>query len=453
MKNRKRLVSILAGIMAAIMLLTLIVGLIPRPASAASSSEIRKQINELKEQKKEIQNQIKEVQEQYEQNSDEIKDIIARKNVIDQEVQLLSSQLLNINEQISAFNVLIADKQDELDTAQDRYLELNENTKDRIRAMEEDGSVSYWEVLFKARSISDFLDRMNMVEEIAASDQRRLRELADAADHVELAQAELEEEKADLEITKAELDATQAELDAKREEADALILELIAKAEDLQALEAEFEAQEKEFLDQIAQKELEYDEAKLAEWEAYMATYVPPTTAPSDLSPGHTNNSGGTNTGAPSDLSPGTSTGGNPNDVSQGTSGGSTYWMVPCAYSSITSPFGNRVSPTTGASTYHQGVDLDSTTGTPVVASRAGVVVIAGWGNAAGHYVKIDHRDGFSSIYMHLDSYSVSTGQMVSQGQQIGRVGATGITTGDHLHFGIAYNGAYVNPCAYVNLY
>lgn len=446
MKNRKRLVSVLAGIMAAIMLLTLIVGLIPRPASAASSSEIRKQINELKEQKKEIQNQIKDVQAQYEQNENEIADIIARKNVIDQEIQLLSSQLLNINEQISAFNVLIADKQDELDNAEDRYQELNESTKDRIRAMEENGSVTYWEVLFRARSFSDLLDRMNMVEEIAASDQRRLQELSDAADRVEEAQEELEGEKADLEVTKDELDATQEELNAKRQEADDLVLELLAKAEDLQALEAEFEEQQREFLDMIAQKELEYDEAKLAEWEAYMATYVPPTTAPSDLSPGHTNNSSGTNSGnPPSDLSPGTSSG--------TSSGGSAYWMVPCAYTSITSPFGYRESPTAGASTYHQGVDLDADTGTTVVATRAGVVTIAGFANAAGNYVKIDHRDGFSSIYMHLDSYCVSSGQMVSQGQQIGKVGNTGISTGDHLHFGIAYNGGYVNPCQYVNLY
>lgn len=450
MKNRKRLVSVLAGIMAAIMLLTLIVGLIPRPASAASSSEIRKQINELKEQKKEIQNQIKDVQAQYEQNENEIADIIARKNVIDQEIQLLSSQLLNINEQISAFNVLIADKQDELDNAEDRYQELNESTKDRIRAMEENGSVTYWEVLFRARSFSDLLDRMNMVEEIAASDRRRLQELSDAADRVEEAQEELEGEKADLEVTKDELDATQEELNAKRQEADDLVLELLAKAEDLQALEAEFEEQQREFLDMIAQKELEYDEAKLAEWEAYMATYVPPTTAPSDLSPGHTNNSSGTNSGnPPSDLSPGTSSG----NSSGTSSGGSAYWMVPCAYTSITSPFGYRESPTAGASTYHQGVDLDADTGTTVVATRAGVVTIAGFANAAGNYVKIDHRDGFSSIYMHLDSYCVSSGQMVSQGQQIGKVGNTGISTGDHLHFGIAYNGGYVNPCQYVNLY
>ena len=433
MKKRKKLVSVLAGIMAAVLLLSLIAGLLPMPAAAASSSEIRRQINELKEQKEEIQEQIKEVQEQYEQNENEIKDIISRKNVIDQEIQLLNAQLLNINEQISAFNVLIADKQDELDNAENRYLELNEKNKERIRTMEEDGSVTYWEVLFKANDFSDFLDRLNMVEEIAASDQRRLQELGEAADAVEVAQDELEAEKAELEITKAELDATQLELDNKRQEADDLILELLKKAADLEALEAEFEAQEAEFLAQIAAKEQEYDEAKLAEWEAYMATYVPPTTAPSDLSP----STGGT-TGGFSDLSSG---------------GGGGGWLVPCAYTSITSPFGYRTSPTTGASTYHQGVDLDADTGTRVVATRAGIVTIAGWGSAAGNYVKIDHRDGFSSIYMHLSSYCVSSGQMVSAGQTIGYVGNTGVSTGDHLHFGIAKNGAYVNPCAYVPLY
>ena len=136
--------------------------------------------------------------------------------------------------------------------------------------------------------------------------------------------------------------------------------------------------------------------------------------------------------------------------ASGGSSGG---WQVPCSYTSITSPFGNRKSPTAGASSYHQGVDLDTGTGDPVYATRAGVVTIAGWGNAAGNYVQINHQDGFSSIYMHLRDYCVSAGQIVSAGQLIGATGATGITTGDHLHFGISYNGVYVNPCNYVPLY
>ena len=436
MKNRKRMVSILAGVMAFVMLLTLILGLLPTPASAASSSEIRKQINQLKKEKEEIKDKITEVQDQYEQNENEIADIIARKNVIDQEIQLLYTQIQNMNQQLAAYNILIADKQDELDVAEDRYAVLSEENKIRIRTMEEEGELSYWEVLFKANSFSDLLDRLNIVEEIAASDNRRLKELSEAADVVEVAQGELVNEKEEMELAKQELDDTEAELDLKRKEADAIIQELLTKADDLAALEEEFERQEQEFLEEIAKKEVEFDEAKQREWEAYMATYVPPTTAPPVV---NTNNSTATNSGT-------TNQGG-----SVGTGGGGG-WVRPCSYTSITSPFGYRTPPTGGASTYHQGVDLDTGTGWPVVAAKAGTVTIAGWGKAAGNYVQINHHDGFSSIYMHLSSIGVSAGQNVSAGQYIGATGSTGVSTGDHLHFGISLNGVYVNPCSYVPL-
>jgi len=428
MRNRKIIVLILIGLLAVSMHPSI-------PVNAASSSEIRKQINTLKEEKEAIQEKIEEVQAQYEENEDEIANIIGQKNVIDQEVQLLYEQIRNINEQISSFNVLIADKQDELDTAKVKYDVLSEANKSRVRTIEEEGSVSYWEVLFKANSFTDLLDRLNMIEEIAAADKRHLQELSDAADAVEIAQDELETEKADLEETKLELDATELELDAKREEADALIQELLEKADDLEALEAEFEAQEQAFLEEIAAKEIEYDAAKQAEWEAYMATYVPPTTAPAVTS---------TNNGiAPSSGSTTTTT-------TTTTSYGAT-WLVPCSYTSITSPFGYRTAPTTGASTYHQGVDLDTGTGWPVVATRAGTAYTA-YSSTAGNYVTVDHHDGFKSIYMHLSGFSVSNGTNVSAGQQIGLTGNTGVSTGDHLHFGISLNGVYVNPCLYVNL-
>ncbi len=430
MKNRKRLVSVLAGVMAAVLLLTLLMSILPTFAGAASSGEIRKQIIALQQERKEVQNQIADVKKQYKENENEIADLIAQKNVVDQEIQLLNTQIININEQISAYNLLIADKQDELDTAEDRLEALNQENKERIRTMEEEGEVSYWEVLFKANSFSDLLDRLNMVEEIAASDKRRLQELSDAANKVEEAQAELETEKGELETTKKDLDDTQAEMNEKSKESEALLQELLQKADDLEALEEECKEQENAFLKQIAAMEVQFNAAKQREWEAWKATSVPATTAA-----GGTNGSGGTS------------------GSSGGSSGGSGGWQVPCSYTSITSPFGNRVSPTSGASTYHQGVDLDTGTGDRVYASRAGVVTVAGWGNAAGNYVQINHQDGFSSIYMHLSSYCVSAGQIVSAGELIGLTGATGITTGDHLHFGISYNGVYVNPCNYVALY
>ena len=431
MKNRKKFVSILAAVMAAIMVLTLVLSLVPTKAYAASSSEIRKQINGLQEKRTEMKSQMKELQDQYKANEDEISDIVARKNLIDQEIGLLHAQVDNINEQITAYGVLIADKQDELDAAQENYDNLNEEYKTRIRTMEEEGTLSYWEVLFKANSFSDLLDRMSMIEEIAASDNRRLEALDEATKAVATAQEELATEKADLEQTKEELNSTQAELDAKREEADGVIAELVAKGQEIEGLQDELESEDQDLLKQIAQMEKEYNAAKHQEWLAYMATYTtvaPATTAPS----GNGGNSGGNN---------GSST---------PSSGGS--WLRPCSYTYMSSPFGFRTAPTAGASSYHQGVDLAAPANTPVYATRSGIVTTTTYSNSAGYYVTINHGDGFSSIYMHLNNYVVSAGQAVSAGQLIGYVGRTGIATGYHLHFGIAYNGAYVNPCAYVSL-
>ena len=442
MKNRKRIVSILAGIMAAVMVLGLIIGLLPATARAASSGEIRNQINALKKQRTEIQEKIDDVKDQYKANEDEIADIVARKNVIDEQIGLLHSEIININDQISAYNVMIADKQDELDHAEERFEELEEANRIRIRTMEEDGSISYWEVLFKAKNFSDLLDRLNMVEEIAAADQRRLKELSEAAANVEKAQQELADEKAEVEVTKAELDATQIQLDAKRQEADDLIVELVDKGYDLQDLEERYSQEKQDLLDDIAKKEQEYNEAKHQEWLAHMATATtaapPPTQAPSGG--GSSGNSGGGSSGG------GSSGGG-------GGAPSSSGWVMPCNYVKLTSPFGRRESPTAGASTFHQGVDLGAPAGTPIVAARSGVVTQAGPRGGLGLCVTINHGDGFSSVYGHMSSVGVSAGQAVSAGQYIGGVGSTGISTGNHLHFGIAYNGAYVNPALYIGFY
>ena len=414
--------------------LMLFSNLLKTPVNAASSSEIRKQINALKEEKEEIKDKIAEIRMQYEENEDEIANIIVQKNVIDQEIQLLYAQITNINEQISSYNVLIADKQDELDNAEERYAALNEANKIRIRAMEEEGGVSYWEVIFKANSFTDLLDRLNMVAEIAEADRNHMQELSAAADEVKDAQQVLAQEKTGLEEVKMELEEAEQEQAKKRQEAEDLVQELLEKADDLEVLEADFEAQEAAFLEEIAAKELEYDAAKQAEWEAFIATYEPPTTAPPTNHVGNNSGSGNNSTGTTSS--------------NVNTSGG---WVVPCSYTSITSPFGYRNAPTSGASTYHQGVDLDTGTGWPVVATRAGTAYTA-YSSAAGNYITIDHHDGFRSVYMHLSGFSISNGSVVRAGQQIGLTGSTGVSTGDHLHFGISLNGVFVNPCQYVRL-
>jgi len=426
MKNRKKFVSILAGIMAAIMLLTLVLSLIPMPASAASSKEIKKQINNLKAQKKELEGQIEDVKKQVEQNEDEVENMVNQKYAIDQEIVLLYEQIDNINQQLSAYTLLIADQQDELDAAEDRYQALNEKNKERIRAMEEDGTVSYWAVLFKANSFSDLLDRLDMIDEIAAADKRRLQELSEAADAVEEAQNQLIAEKKEIEATRLELDATQEQLNQKQAEAQELLNKLIEKGYELEDLHEKYEQDKNDLLDEIAAKQAEYEIQKELEYIAYMATYVPPTQAPS---------SGSSGGGGAQDSTPTVPSGG---------------WMVPCSYVLLSSPFGNRTSPTAGASSNHQGIDLAGSRGTPIKASKAGVVTVRSSSRSAGNYVTIKHDDTYSSIYMHMENSIVSKGQMVSQGQVIGYMGDSGITTGVHLHFGIIKNGGYVNPANYM---
>ena len=396
----------------------LIFSMFPFSAEAASSSEIRNQINELKEEKKELQEQINKIRSQYKANEDEMVSLVEQKDIIDQEISLLHEQVNNINTQIMSFGLLIADKQKELDEARTMLAELNLKNKERIQAMEEEGNLSYWEVLFKANSFSDLLDRLNMIQEIAASDKRRIAEMSQVAEKVATAQAELETEKADLEITRAELDVAQKELEEKRAEADAVLRQLIAKGEEFEAMLDESEQLQDELMAEIAQAE---KDLKAAEYQEWLATYVPPTTYPSD------------------DTTP------------SGQAPSSSGWVCPVPYYTLTSPFGMRIHPIHGTRKMHNGVDMAAAQGTPIYAAKSGKVTTTSFqAGGAGYYVSINHGDGFSSIYMHMTHYIVSPGQYVNAGQVIGYVGSTGGSTGPHLHFGISYKGKYVNPMQYI---
>ena len=421
----KKLVSVIAGALAVIMLLGLVAGIIPTLVNAASSSsELKKQLEALEAEKAEIDGKIAALESQLSDNLDEMEAVVAQKNIIDQEVFMLYEQIGNINEQIAAYGLLIADKQEELDDAEKKLAELNAKNKERIRAMEEDGNLSYWSVLFEANSFTDLLDRLNMIEEIAASDQRRLKEMSQTAELVANAKAELEAGKAALEKTKEELNESQKVLAEKRAEADVLLSELIATGEEYEQLLDRAEQEVEDLLNKIDDKQEEYDDAKYKEW---LATSVPPTTSRPSYS-----GSGGS--------------------IGNSTVTGGITWLLPCSYGRVSSPFGYRIHPVYGDWRFHSGVDLDASYGTPIVASRSGKVTLATYDWSAGFYVVINHMDGFETKYLHMTHYIVSSGDYVTAGQVIGYVGSTGTSTGAHLHFGVYYNGTAVNPADYMDL-
>ncbi len=111
-----------------------------------------------------------------------------------------------------------------------------------------------------------------------------------------------------------------------------------------------------------------------------------------------------------------------------------------------TSGFGFRLHPILGYSRLHQGVDFASPSGTPIQAAGAGVVTFAGWHGGHGKTVKIQHQNGLQTLYGHMSAINVSVGQRVAQGQNIGAVGSTGLSTGPHLHYEIHLAGRPVNP-------
>ena len=417
MKTNKKKLAWIAVLMAVVLVVSMLPGNHVNAADKKpSSSEIREQIDEMEQDKKDLEAQIKALKLQQSNNKKDMKEMIALKNNLDQQVGLLYAQITTINAQVAAYTLLIADKQDELEIAQDHLEKLNKKYKERIRAMEEDGSLSYWSVLFKASSFSDLLDRLNMVEEIASSDQRRLKELSKAAEGVEQAKQELEAEKQALAQMRAELEDKQKDLEKQTVAAQEVLTELMALGDEYLKQMEEFENDQKEMIDKLEQLETEYDEAKYREHMA-TATTVAPT---------------------------GTGNGGKPVVDSSGIT-----WLVPCDYKYVSSPWGYRTNPVTGQKNeFHQGVDLagGGIEGKPIYATRSGVVTYTGWYGSGGWTVKIDHLDGYSSYYLHMQSYDVKPGDYVVAGQIIGKVGRSGGVTGPHLHFEVRLNGSSVNP-------
>ena len=126
---------------------------------------------------------------------------------------------------------------------------------------------------------------------------------------------------------------------------------------------------------------------------------------------------------------------------------GSFGW--PCS-GVITSYFGARNTGIRGASTYHEAIDIANSYGTPIYASDGGTVIYSGWLGGYGYLVKIDHGNGFITYYGHNSSLLVSVGQHVHKGQQIARMGSTGISSGNHCDFRIQLNGTFLNPLNYL---
>lgn len=375
--------------------------------SAENSSDIQDEIDRLKDEADRIEQQQKEIENQIDENDAQTLSFAEEKMRIDNDLELARQEVENLEAQIHQYNLLVAEKQAELDELTEKQNTLMQKFRLRMRSLQERGNISYWQVLFHSASFEDMLMRKTMVEEIAASDQRMLGQIRENAEQVLLAKESLTEQKAMLEEKKVEQAAAQEALEHKRAESDQAISELIASRQDLveeqERIQDDMDALEKE----IAAREEELNR------QQQQNNYVPVVTEAGFLFPVSLN-----------------------------------------GYQCMTSPYGYRVHPISGVTRLHNGVDLAAVTGTPIFASKSGVVTTAciGWGNGYGNHVVINHGDGYSTLYAHQSALNVYEGQIVSQGDVIGYVGSTGNSTGPHLHFTVFKNGETINPMSCISL-
>lgn len=421
--RRSPWIMIISLVLCVLMVGGLVTGALMTMVGAASSSEIQKTINGLKDQAQEIADQGAALQKEIDANQSSTQSTIDQKADIDKQISITEAEIQNSNALIQQYSLLIAEKQSELEDALARQQEMNETYKARLRAMEETGTISYWAVLFKATSFSDLLSRIDSIQEVAEADQRMLAELESISKEIEEDRQALETELAAQQEIKDALAEQEKTLEAQRAEADALLLDLAAAYDNLTDEYLANEAQEEALRKEIMEAQAAYEAALSAEEAERLAQQ-------------NQNNVAGS--GSSSNVTPSSS-----GFVSPLPAGIGSY--VTCAY-------GWRIHPIWGDRRFHSGVDLAASQGTPIYAIAAGTVTTATYGDANGYYVALSHGNGYGSVYCHMTNYTVSVGDYVSQGEIIGYVGSTGWSTGPHLHFEIHVNGNTVNPMDYISV-
>lgn len=359
----------------------------------------------IEEEKKKVEDTLKNLEGQKADTESYVRQL-------DQEMAAISSQLEELSGQIADKESEIAVTQEELSAAQEAEVQQYDAMKLRIKYMYEKGDTTFIDLILESKSISQLLNRAEYISQISQYDRQMLDEYAATRQTIANNEAKLESERADLlalqESTQAKHNSVEELLAAKEEQLKSYETQIASAQSQINAYEQDLAAQESK-IRQIEEEMQKAEEEARKKAESSGTSYTVKSL-------------------------------------------GNTKFIWPCPSSSrITSAFGGRESPTEGASSNHQGIDIGASTGSDIVAAADGVVTIATYSASAGNYVMLSHGGGVSTVYMHCSSLNVSEGQSVTQGQVIAKVGSTGYSTGPHLHFGIRSGGSYVNPSNYVS--
>ena len=363
-------------------------------ASAATQSQLKSKQSQLESQAKNISAKLKNLKKSKAAAQDQL-------DLVNELVENLQTQITMVNNQITAANAEIKEIEEEI-AAKDREIDKSkEKFKERMRAIYISGDMTGGlEVILCSDGVEEFISNTVYLEAMAKYDQGLIDELVNDKQGYQDKKAQVEEHKKEIDAQKIELAKKKTELDAQQKEAEELMKQIKADEEAYKRKQAEIDLE-------------------MAKARAALDALINQNTASSQNTEYY---------------------------------GGSFGWPTP-GYKRITSPYGPRTYTLNGkkVSSYHRGIDIGAPSGAKIAASNGGTVVTSAY-NAGGYgnYVILDHGGGKMTVYGHMSKRMVSVGQSVTKGQQIGKVGSTGRSTGPHLHFEIRVNGTAVNPINYL---
>lgn len=357
--------------------------------AAKSVSQLKEELSQNQKNAEKTQKEIKaKQQEQNEQKK--------KKNAIDLEIASLQDDIDIIQSVIDEKNAEIDAKNAEIAVLDESLKKTDKQLKKRMKIMYESGTTSYLEMIFSAKGLSDLFTRLSIIESIVKHDNKIIEDYQMQIDQIAAAREIIETEKNEQVEAMDILEGKRSQIRAKQQEQQKLIDALSKDINELKKQEAEMEAAERQIQAQI--------NAALGKSDQKNLTYT-----------------------------------------------GSGKFIVPLAsYTRISSPFGYRIHPITGTRKLHSGIDYAAPAGTAIYAAEDGVVLTSGWINGYGYTVTINHGSGYVTLYAHCSTLIAKAGQKVTKGQTIARVGSTGNSTGNHLHFEVKVNGTAQNPANFL---
>ena len=375
----------------------------------------KKKVSSIEEEKKRVQATIKNLEGLKNDAAAYVKELDGSLTKLEGELDQLSTQIGNKEQEIADTGVALEQAKE---TENKQYADM----KLRIKYMYEQGNTSYIDMLFQSEDMVQLMNRAEYINKISDYDRKKMDEYEATRQTIADEEQKLKDDREALldmqEKTKAKQESVKTLRAQKNKEMQSYAGQIDTAQSQVDQYNADLAAQENKI------KQIEAEIKRKAEEEARKkAEAAGKKVSATDKAASH-------------------------NVASLG----NISFKWPCPSSGrISSGFGIRTSPTKGASSNHQGIDIPASTGAAITAAASGTVVISTYSYSAGNYIMISHGGGVYTVYMHCSQILASEGQTVKQGQTIAKVGSTGYSTGSHLHFGIRSGGRYVNPQSYVS--